>query len=57
MKVDFRVKTKTQLMVEKFIFKVLLMTINASSVELELQDPKDDFVPNVCQHFCYDVSC
>lgn len=51
MKVDLGVKTKTQLMAERSVFKVLLMTVIAASAEPELQDPKDDFVPNVCRHF------
>jgi transformation/transcription domain-associated protein len=50
-KVDLGVKTKTQLMAERSVFKVLLMTVIAASAEPELQDPKDDFVPNVCRHF------
>ncbi|XP_077231461.1 uncharacterized protein LOC143864410 isoform X2 [Tasmannia lanceolata] len=51
MKVDLGVKTKTQLMAEKSVFKILLMTIIAASAEPDLQDPKDDFVVNVCRHF------
>lgn len=38
-------------MAERSVFKVLLMTIIAASVETELQDPKDDFASNVCRHF------
>jgi transformation/transcription domain-associated protein len=45
------VKTKTQLMAEKTVFKILLMTVIAASAEPELQDVKDDFVPNICHHF------
>ncbi|KAH9312038.1 hypothetical protein KI387_027073, partial [Taxus chinensis] len=51
MKGDLGVKTKIQHMAEKSVFKVLLMTIIAASAESELQDPKDDFIPNVCRHF------
>lgn len=48
---DLGVKTKTQLMAEKSVFKILLMTIIAASIEPDLIDPKDDFVVNVCRHF------
>lgn len=48
---DLGVKTKTQLMAEKSVFKTLLMTIIAASAEPDLHDPKDDFVVNVCRHF------
>lgn len=51
MKADSGVKTKTQLMAERMVFKILLMTVIAASAESELQDAKDDFVPNVCRHF------
>ncbi|XP_031475658.1 uncharacterized protein LOC116247605 isoform X2 [Nymphaea colorata] len=51
MKVDLGVKTKTQLMAEKSVFKTLLMTIIATSTEPDLQDARDDFVGNVCRHF------
>ncbi|CAM6100600.1 unnamed protein product [Calypogeia fissa] len=51
MKVDLGVKTKTQLMAERSVFKVLLMTVIAASAESELREPKDDFVLNVCRHF------
>ncbi|XP_068325472.1 uncharacterized protein [Pyrus communis] len=51
MKADLGVKTKTQLIAEKSVFKTLLMTVIAASVEADLQDPKDDFVVNVCRHF------
>ncbi|XP_058091042.1 uncharacterized protein LOC131237348 isoform X3 [Magnolia sinica] len=51
MKVDLGVKTKTQLMAEKSVFKILLMTTIAASAETDLHDPKDDFVVNVCRHF------
>lgn len=50
-KADLGVKTKTQLMAEKSVFKILLMTIIAASAEPDLLDPKDDFVVNVCRHF------
>ncbi|KAK6924485.1 PIK-related kinase, FAT, partial [Dillenia turbinata] len=51
MKADLGVKTKTQLLAEKSVFKVLLMTIIAASAEADLHDSKDDFVVNVCRHF------
>ncbi|KAJ7564762.1 hypothetical protein O6H91_02G032300 [Diphasiastrum complanatum] len=51
MKVDLGVKTKTQLMAERSVFKVLLMTIIAASAETDLQEPKDDYVLNICRHF------
>lgn len=38
-KADLGVKTKTQLMAEKSVFKILLMTIIASSAEPDLHDP------------------
>ncbi|XP_048334555.2 uncharacterized protein LOC107424364 isoform X2 [Ziziphus jujuba] len=50
-KADLGVKTKTQLMAEKSVFKILLMTIIAASAEPDLLDPKDDFIVNVCRHF------
>ncbi|KAK9039755.1 hypothetical protein V6N11_014947 [Hibiscus sabdariffa] len=50
-KSDLGVKTKTQLLAEKSVFKILLMTIVAASAEPELSDPKDDFVANICRHF------
>ncbi|GAB2282828.1 hypothetical protein Dimus_017364 [Dionaea muscipula] len=50
-KADLGVKTKTQLMAEKSVFKNLLMTIVASSGDPDLQDPRDDFVINICHHF------
>ncbi|XVF62182.1 hypothetical protein PTKIN_Ptkin08bG0196500 [Pterospermum kingtungense] len=50
-KSDLGVKTKTQLLAEKSVFKILLMTIVAASAEPELSDPKDDFVANICHHF------
>lgn len=45
------VKTKTQLMAEKSVFKILLMTIIAASAEPDVHDPKDDFVVHICRHF------
>lgn len=51
MKADPGVKTKTQLMAERTVFKILLMTVIAASAETELQDAKDDFIPNICRHF------
>lgn len=48
---DLGVKTKTQLMAEKSVFKILLMTIIAASTEPDLLDPKDDFIVNICRHF------
>lgn len=48
---DLGVKTKTQLMAEKSVFKILLMTVIATSEEPDLIDPKDDFVVNICRHF------
>ncbi|OMO84636.1 hypothetical protein COLO4_21911 [Corchorus olitorius] len=50
-KSDLGVKTKTQLLAEKSVFKILLMTIIAASAEPDLSDPKDDFVVNICRHF------
>ncbi|XP_047320592.1 transformation/transcription domain-associated protein-like [Impatiens glandulifera] len=50
-KADLGVKTKTQLMAEKSVFKILLMTIIAASGESDLFDPKDDFIVNICRHF------
>lgn len=51
LQVDLGVKTKTQLMAERSVFKILLMTVIAASAEADLQEPKDDFVLNVCRHF------
>lgn len=48
---DLGVKTKTQLLAEKSVFKILLMTIIAADAEPDVNDPKDDFVFNVCRHF------
>lgn len=38
-------------MAEKSVFKILLMTIIAASVEPDLQEPKDEFVNHICRHF------
>ncbi|XP_010436242.1 PREDICTED: probable transcription-associated protein 1, partial [Camelina sativa] len=50
-KADLGVKTKTQLIAEKSIFKTLLITIIASSSDPDLSDSDDDFVINICRHF------
>ncbi|KAF7809661.1 transformation/transcription domain-associated protein-like [Senna tora] len=50
-KADLGVKTKTQLMAEKSVFKILLMTVIAANGEPDLMDPTDDFVVNLCRHF------
>lgn len=50
-KADLGVKTKTQLMAEKSVFKILLMTIIAANGEPDLTDSADDFVVNICRHF------
>ncbi|CAA6673494.1 unnamed protein product [Spirodela intermedia] len=50
-KLDLGVKTKTQLMAEKSVFKILLMTTISASAEIDLTIPNDDFVENVCHHF------
>ncbi|XP_022879771.1 transcription-associated protein 1-like isoform X2 [Olea europaea var. sylvestris] len=50
-KADLGVKTKTQLMAEISVFKILLMTIIAASEEPDLHDPKDDYVVHICHHF------
>lgn len=44
-------KTKTQLLAERTVFKQLLIAVIAASAEPELSDPDDDFVPNLCRHF------
>ncbi|GFY88006.1 phosphatidylinositol 3- and 4-kinase family protein with FAT domain-containing protein [Actinidia rufa] len=51
MKADLGVKTKTQLMAEKSVFKILIMTIIAASAEPDLHDSKDEFVVHVSRHF------
>ncbi|KAF5735955.1 Phosphatidylinositol 3- and 4-kinase family protein with FAT domain isoform 1 [Tripterygium wilfordii] len=50
-KADLGVKTKTQLMAEKSVFKILLMTVIAANAEPDLVDSNEDFVMNVCRHF------
>ncbi|KAK9136460.1 hypothetical protein Syun_015790 [Stephania yunnanensis] len=50
-KPDLGVKTKTQLMAERSVFKILLMTTIGASAEPDLVDPMDDFVLNICRHF------
>lgn len=52
-------KTKTQLMAEKSVFKTLLTTTIAASADPELQDTKDEFLVNVCRHFAllFHVEC
>jgi len=59
MQADLGVKTKTQLLAEKSVFKILLMTIIAADAEPDLHDPKDDFVSNVCRTwgFCAFIKC
>ncbi|KAG8099235.1 hypothetical protein GUJ93_ZPchr0013g36432 [Zizania palustris] len=51
MKGDLGVKTKTQLLAEKSVFKVLLVAIIAANADASLQDEKDDFVVDLCRHF------
>ncbi|CAL0331914.1 unnamed protein product [Lupinus luteus] len=51
LKADLGVKTKTQLMAEKSVFKILLMTVIAANGEPDLTDTTDDFVINICRHF------
>ncbi|PKA60897.1 Serine/threonine-protein kinase ATR [Apostasia shenzhenica] len=51
MKVDLGVKTKTQLLAEKSVFKTLLITIISASADPELHDTNDEYVINVCRHF------
>ncbi|XP_024004594.1 transformation/transcription domain-associated protein isoform X2 [Eutrema salsugineum] len=48
---DLGVKTKTQLIAEKSIFKMLLITIIAASSDPDLSDSDDEFVLNICRHF------
>ncbi|PHT91150.1 hypothetical protein T459_06263 [Capsicum annuum] len=50
-KADLGVKTKTQLLAERSVFKILLMTIIAASAEPDLHDSKDEYVISVCRHF------
>lgn len=58
-KADLGVKTKAQLMAEKSVFKILLMTVIAASAEPDLHDPKDDYVVHVCRHFAmlFHIDC
>lgn len=51
MKGDLGVKTKTQLLAEKSVFKVLLVAIIAANSDTSLTDEKDDFVVDLCRHF------
>lgn len=44
-------KTKTQLLAEKSVFKVLLVAIIAANSDTSLTDEKDDFVVDLCRHF------
>ncbi|KAH9662788.1 non-specific serine/threonine protein kinase [Citrus sinensis] len=50
-KADLGVKTKTQLLAEKSVFKSLLMTAIAASAEPDLSEANNDFVVNICRHF------
>ncbi|KZV22547.1 transformation/transcription domain-associated protein-like [Dorcoceras hygrometricum] len=50
-KADLGVKTKTQLMAEKSVFKILLTTLIATSAEPELHEPKDEYIGHICRHF------
>ncbi|XP_075091326.1 uncharacterized protein LOC107801589 isoform X2 [Nicotiana tabacum] len=50
-KADLGVKTKTQLLAERSVFKILLMTIIAASAEADLHDSKDEYVISICRHF------
>nr|GEV65916.1 transformation/transcription domain-associated protein-like isoform X2 [Tanacetum cinerariifolium] len=49
--IDLGVKIKTQLMADKSVFKIIIVTIIAASAEPDSIDPKDDYVTNVCRHF------
>lgn len=51
MQADLGVKTKTQLLAEKSVFKSLLMTAIAASAEPDLSEANNDFVVNICRHF------
>ena len=48
---ELGVKTKTQFIAEKSIFKMLLITIISASSDPDLRDADDDFVVNICRHF------
>lgn len=50
-KVDFGVKTKTQLQAEKHVLKSLLTTIIGLSHDRELSDQARPFATGVCTHF------
>ncbi|CAN7108366.1 unnamed protein product [Brassica rapa subsp. narinosa] len=50
-KAELGVKTKTQFIAEKSIFKMLLVTIISASSDPDLRDADDDFVVNICRHF------
>lgn len=45
------VKTKTQLMAEKSVFKTLLSAAVAANADPTLYDPTDEFTSDVCRHF------
>jgi transformation/transcription domain-associated protein len=45
------VKTKTQLMAEKSVFKTLLAAAIAAPADPMLLDPTDEFTSDVCRHF------
>jgi len=51
MKGDLGVKTKTQLLAEKSVFKTLLVAIIAANADTSLHDEKDDYVVDICRHF------
>ncbi|KAJ3683868.1 hypothetical protein LUZ60_014095 [Juncus effusus] len=51
MKLDLGVKTKTQLMAEKSVFKTLLTATIAASADPTLHEPKDEFTLDICRHF------
>ncbi|WVZ66880.1 hypothetical protein U9M48_016041 [Paspalum notatum var. saurae] len=51
MKGDLGVKTKTQLLAEKSVFRTLLVAIIAANADTNLHDEKDDYVVKICQHF------
>lgn len=44
-------KTKTQLLAEKSVFKTLLVAIIAANADTSLHDEKDDYVVDICRHF------
>ncbi|KAK3127876.1 hypothetical protein QOZ80_7AG0579590 [Eleusine coracana subsp. coracana] len=51
MKGDLGVKTKTQLLAEKSVFKTLLVAIISANSDTSLHDEKDDYVVDICRHF------